>query len=135
MSKETITPSSATDNSFDPDLIYIYNKGKIKLKKTCFKQETVSFIHENVINLYISYELDKWPKDLNLNLTLDNCLFWAVKLTKNGDPDKYIYSGYDIGFDTRSHFSWTWDSWGKNIVVFGDHMSSSVHVNDKKIIS
>ena len=91
MSKKTITPSSATDNSFDPDLIYIYNKGKIKLKKTCFKQETVSFIHENVVNLYISYELDKWPKDLNLNLTLDNCLFWAVKLTKNGDPDKYIY--------------------------------------------
>ena len=43
-----------------------------------------------------------------------------MKLTKNGDPDKYLYSGYAIGFDTRSHFSWTWGSWGKNVVVFGD---------------
>ena len=29
-------------------------------------------------------------------------LFEAVKLTKNGDPDKYSYFGYDIGFNARS---------------------------------
>ena len=58
-----------------------------------------------------------------------------MKLTKNGDPEKYLYSGYGIGLDKRSRFPWTWDSWGKNIVVFGDDMSSSVHVNNKKIIS
>ena len=27
--------------------------------------------------------------------------FRTVKLTKNVDPDKYRYSGYGIGFDTR----------------------------------
>ena len=27
--------------------------------------------------------------------------FGAVKLTKNVDPDKCGYSGYDIGFDAR----------------------------------
>ena len=31
---------------------------------------------------------------------LGNSLFGTVKLTKNVDPDKYRYSGYDIGFDT-----------------------------------
>ena len=31
-----------------------------------------------------------------------NSLFEAVKLTKNGDPDKYSYFGYDIGFNARS---------------------------------
>lgn len=28
-----------------------------------------------------------------------NSLFEAVKLTRNGDPDKYSYFGYDIGFN------------------------------------
>ena len=35
----------------------------------------------------------------NLNIsdfTLENCLFGAVKLTKNADIDKYEYSGYGI---------------------------------------
>ena len=27
--------------------------------------------------------------------------FGAVNLTKNADPDKYFYSGYSIGFDSR----------------------------------
>ena len=26
-----------------------------------------------------------------IDFTLDNCLFGAVKLTKNADPDKYEY--------------------------------------------
>ena len=35
---------------------------------------------------------------LNTDLTLNNCIFGSVKLTKNADPNKYKYSGYDIGF-------------------------------------
>ena len=31
-----------------------------------------------------------------------NSLSEAVKLNKNGDPDKYSYFGYDIGFNARS---------------------------------
>ena len=34
-----------------------------------------------------------------------NCLFGSVKLTKNAEPDKYVYTGYSIGFDLRSEFS------------------------------
>ena len=48
--------------------------------------------------------LGTWSRDLNGNFTLDNCLFKAVKLTKNADPDKYGYNGYGIGFDTCSRF-------------------------------
>ena len=36
--------------------------------------------------------------------TIENCLFGAVKLTKNADIDKYKYSGYGIGFDGRGIF-------------------------------
>ena len=35
----------------------------------------------------------------------ENCLFGAVQLAKNANKDKYGYSGYGIGFDTRSSFS------------------------------
>ena len=57
------------------------------------------FIHKKVVNLYISYKLDTWLRDLHPDFTLGNCLFGAVKITKNVDPDKCRYIGYGIGFD------------------------------------
>ena len=54
-------------------------------------------------------------EDLNTDFTLGNCLFRAVKLTKNADPDKYKYIGYGIGFDSRSEYSWTDRSVGKKM--------------------
>ena len=32
-------------------------------------------------------------------------MFGAVKITKNAYPDKYVYTGYRIGFDSRLEFS------------------------------
>ena len=55
----------------------------------------------------------------------------SVKLTKNADPDKYKYSGYSIGFDSRSEFSFTDRGMRKNIIVFGVDMSSSMHFDNK----
>ena len=77
----------------------------MKFKVICLKQDSVSFLHKKVANLYISCELDTWSEDLNTNFTLGNCLFEAVKLTKNADPDKDKYSGYCRGFDSRSKCS------------------------------
>ena len=71
-----------------------------------------------VINLYISYTLDPWSRDLNTDFTLGNCLFGYMKLNKNADPDKYAYSGYGIEFDARSLFSLPQGSWGKNVTIF-----------------
>ena len=55
----------------------------------------------------------------------------AVKLTKNNNPNKYSYLGYEIGFDSRSIFSIPNFDWGKNVFIFGVDMSSSVHTNNK----
>ena len=55
--------------------------------------------------MYLSYILNQWPRDLNRDFILDNCLFGSVKLTKNAAPDKHLYTGYGIGFDFRSEFS------------------------------
>ena len=81
--------------------------------------------------MYISYKLDTWSKDLNTDFTLDDCLFGVVKLTKNADPDKYKYSGHGRGFDSRSEFSFADGSMGKNVIIFGTDMSSSVHIDNK----
>ena len=55
------------------------------------------------MNVYIVYEISK---TINISdyPTLENCLFGAVKLTKNADIDKYGYSGYGIGFDRHGRF-------------------------------
>ena len=67
----------------------------------------------HLINLYISYTLTIWLRNLNTGFTLNNCLFGSVKLTKNDDFDKYKYNVYGIGFDSRSEFSFTDGSMGK----------------------
>ena len=69
-------------------------------------------------------------RELNTDFTLSNCLFEAVKLTKNADPDKYRCSGYCFGFNSRSQFSWSHGIWGKNVLISGADMRSSVHVDD-----
>ena len=41
-----------------------------------------------------------------------------MKLTNNTDPNKYKYSGYSIGFDSRSEFSSTDGSIGEFVIFF-----------------
>ena len=55
-----------------------------------------------------------------------------MKLTKNTDPDKYSYSGYDIGFDSYSLFSNPNFDWRKNVVIFRVDNSSQVNIDNKK---
>ena len=62
-------------------------------------------------------------------------MFGAVKLTKNANPNKYSYSGYGIGFDSRSLFSIANFDWDKSVIIFGVDVSSSVHDNKKMKIS
>ena len=44
-----------------------------------------------MLNHFTDYELDTWSQALNSDFTLKDCLFGGVKLTKNADPDKYVY--------------------------------------------
>ena len=64
--------------------------------------------------------------------TLKKCLFGAVALTKNADIDKYGYSGYRIGFDRRSCFSFPGGGFRQNVLIFAVDMSFSTHIDNKK---
>ena len=106
---------------------------RAKFTGSCLKQPIISYTHSNIVNIYIVYELGASSSHDN-DPTLKNCLFGAVTLTKNADIDKYGYSGYGIGFDRRSRFSFPSGGFGQNILIFGEDMSSSSHIDDKKKI-
>ena len=90
-----------------------------------------------IVNIYIVYEISKaaniskYRSDYNYP-ALQNKLFGAVSLTKNADIDKYKYSGYGIGFDRRSSFSFSGRGFGQNVITFGVDTSSSTKINNRK---
>ena len=53
-------------------------------------------------------------------------------MTKNADIDKYRYSGYGIGFDRKSSFSFLGGGFGQNVIIFGVDLSYSAHIDNKK---
>ena len=115
---------------------YSGTKTKLKFPGSYLKQDQISYTHGKVVNVYIVYELLLYylcASGSNDNdHTLKNCLSGAVTLTKNADIDKYGYSGYGIGFDRRSSFSFPNGRFGQNVLIFGLHMSFSAHIDNKK---
>ena len=84
------------------------------------------------IYIYIyTYKYIPQLRKLNRDFTLDNCLFWSVKLTKDVDLDKYKYSGYGIGFGFCLEFSFTDENFEKSIIIFRADMSSYVRIHNK----
>ena len=53
-------------------------------------------------------------------------------MTKNAKIDKYGYSGYGIGFDRKSSFSFPGRGFGQNVLILGADMTSSAHIDNKK---
>ena len=106
MSNEKIKPPVTADKSLSPKLARI-NESRIILRFTgnCLRQEFATFTPKNVVNLFLVPELDRRSQGLQAKFSLNYCLFWAVKLTKNDNPNKYSYSGYGTGFDSRSLIS------------------------------
>ena len=105
---------------------------RLEFKGSCLKQDKTLSTPNNVVDLYIVYELNIWWQDLNAEFTLKDCLFGAVKLIKNANPNKYSYWGYGIRFDSGSTFSILNFDLSKNVISFGIDMSSSVYANSTK---
>ena len=131
LSNKSIKLPATSDNSLTPELNYYGTKIKIKFTGSCLKQSDHIFTNKKVVNIYIVYELAA-SSSHDSDPTIKNCLFGAVTVTKNADIEKYKYSGYDIGFDRRSSFSFTGVAFGQNVLIFGADMSTSIHVENKK---
>ena len=102
MSEESIENITKSDTNFAPTFVDHHLLPDINFNGSYLLINI--YIPKKVINIYISYTLNPWLRNLNTNIALNNSLFGAVKLTKNADLDNYKYSGYSIKFHSRSEF-------------------------------
>ena len=61
-------------------------------------------------------------------------MFGAIKATRPNnttDSDKYIYSGYGIGFDHTGVFTHPESNLARNVIIFRADISGSVHASNK----
>ena len=128
---ESIKPSTTSNNSLSPRLSYYDTKIRVQFTKSCLKQSNYIFTHKDIVNIYIVYDLAA-SRSHTSDPTIKNILFGAVTLIKNADIEKYKYSGYGIGFDRRSSFSFPSGGFGQNVLIFRADMSSSIHIDNKK---
>ena len=128
LSDERINSITTSNYSITPELSHYDTKARVKFSGSCLKQDKVTYNHGTIINIYLVYEISK-----NYNISsyaLENCLFGAVSLTKHVEIDQHKYSGCCIGFDRKGEFSFG-NGFGRNVIILGANMSSSVHANNK----
>ena len=83
-----------------------------------------------IVNVYIVYDLVAWPRNPATSFKFKNFSFGATNILKNSDKEKYVYSGYEITFDSAD--SWSFDNdFARNCVIFVVNNSSS-HSNNHK---
>ena len=129
LSNENIDPPNT---SLSPSVIYVGNKIRVKLTGSCLKQSNkISYFHKKIVNIYTVDELGA-SSSHNNDPALKTYLFRTVTLTKNTVVDIYGYSGYGIGFDRRSSFSFPGTGFGQKLLICGVDMSSSSHIDNKK---
>ena len=107
------------------------NKLKIKFNWSCLRQGKTTFNHGKIVAIYIVYEISK-NYNLNSYPRHENCLFGAVSLTEHPDIDLYKCFGYEIGFDKKGFFSHPSGRTGRNVIIFGVGMSSSLKIDHRK---
>ena len=94
--------------------------------------------NNNAINIFCVYKLDPIASSRDTSFTIENALFGAMQITKNGtDNSENNYKGYGICFDERSQFGHTitedgraHTTNGRNVLIFGVDMRFSVHATN-----
>ena len=124
--------SIKTNNYLLNPCIDCYNMSKIRIKfdGSFLNQFPPTIFDEDIVNIYIVYEINDYYNDSNYP-TLENSLFGSAKLTKNADIDKYGYFGYGIEFHRKGSYS-IGNEIGRNVTIFGVDMSSSTKIDNRK---
>ena len=55
-----------------------------------------------IVNVYIVYDWDVWPRNLSNHFKFKNCLFETTNIIKNNNTEKYVYKGYRVTCDDAS---------------------------------
>ena len=97
-----ISKLTALHGVFLPNIKYFGVKTGIQFNNNPLATEQINYARK-IVQVYIVYDLGNWilPKNLPINFTLKDCLFWATDIVKNSDKQKYMYSGHGIVFDGK----------------------------------
>ena len=80
LSTEKCTTPSTTDNSLSPSIKWHENsKFCLIFKGICLKQKDATYATNYAINVFIVYELDFWPRDLDSDFTLKISLWYWIR--------------------------------------------------------
>ena len=96
LSKEKISSITTSDYNQAPSLAYDNARVKLKFVGNLLKQDEITHNHRAIVNIYI---VDRLSPRITSDITLENWLFGAVKLTKILKIN--TYSGYDIAFNSK----------------------------------
>ena len=50
-----------------------------------FDKDPLAVDFRKIVNVYVVYDLDPWPRNLTNNFISKNCLFGATSMVKNSD--------------------------------------------------
>ena len=113
-----------------PDIKNTNSQLYVSFNGNYFKQDPIT-IPNNIINIYCVYQLDPISSTRTTDYNIQNALFGDMKITKNTDSSKNNCKGYGICFNEGGTFSKGNINNGRNVIIFGVHESSLVHVNNK----
>ena len=84
-----------------------------------------------ILNLCIVYDLNTWPHNSTNNVTLKDCLFGTVQLTRNADKRKFTCDTARnvITFSVENSSSSYIDSPKNNFLVLDERPTSGINGN------
>ena len=129
LSNEKISSNITSNYNQAPSLAYDNVRIKLKFVGALLKQDKITYNHEPIVTIYIFYRLSP---SITSDITLENCLFGVVKLTKNLKIT--TYSGYGAASDSKGSFLHPSGGYGKTVIIFGADLSSSVHAANNILV-
>ena len=91
LSDERINSIKTPNHTITPFLDYYGTKTRVEFSGSCLKQDSVTFNHKKVVNIYIVYEISRSINISNYPI-LENCLFGAVVGISIGIGAYFVYS-------------------------------------------
>ena len=77
---------------------------RIKFDKNPLHVEQNNYLTK-IVNAYVVYDLDAWPRNCTNNFKFKNGLFGATNISKNSYKETNVYRGYGITFDSAGSWS------------------------------
>ena len=115
---------SIQDDNF-PELLYGKEKAYFNFRNDVLAQEKITYTHDHIVNLYISYSIPYITYKSNPD-TIGQCLFGAA------DYNNKKWSGYSAAFGKQHYLHKDSDKNANNLIILGADLSDSSDEETKR---